>query len=72
LDGRWDKDPISRLTEEPIDKLTFSDPTAGADSRRYHVVAVDALGQEGLPSAPVWYDREWKKFYEPFTGRWHQ
>ncbi len=72
LDGRWDKDPISRLTEEPIDELTFSDPTAGADSRRYHVVAVDALGQEGLPSAPVWYDREWKKFYEPFTGQWHQ
>ena len=72
LDWRWDKDPISRLTEEPIDELTFSDPTAGADSRRYHVVAVDALGQEGLPSAPVWYDREWKKFYEPFTGQWHQ
>jgi hypothetical protein len=72
LDGRWDKDPISRLTEEPIDELTFSDPTAGDDSRRYHVVAVDALGQEGLPSAPVWYDHEWKKFYEPFTGQWHQ
>jgi len=72
LDGRWDKDPISRITDEPIDELTFSDSTAGSHIRRYHVVAVDALGQEGLPSCPVWYDREWKRFYEPFTGRWHQ
>ncbi len=34
--------------------------------------AVDALGQEGLPSSPVWHNREWKRFYEPFTGQWHQ
>jgi hypothetical protein len=72
LDGRWDKDPISRLTAEPITDLTFSDPTAGQHSRRYHIVAVDALGQEGLPSAPVWYMREWRKYYEPFIGQWHQ
>ena len=72
LDGRWDKDPISRLTENPVSDLRFSDPSAGKDSRRYHVVAVDALGQEGFPSAPVWYNREWKRFYEPFVGQWHQ
>ena len=72
LDGRWDKDPTSRLTENPIGDLTFSDPSAGKDSRRYHVVAVDALGQEGFPSAPVWCKREWKRFYEPFVGQWHQ
>jgi hypothetical protein len=72
LDGRWDKDPISRLTEDPVADLTFADPAAGEHSRRYHVVAVDVLGQEGLPSAPVWYNREWKRFYEPFVGQWHQ
>ncbi len=72
LDGRWDKDPISRLTAEPIKDLTFSDPTAGDKIRRYHVVAVDALGQEGMPSRPVWYRREWGRYYEPFVGEWHQ
>ncbi|MBN2269308.1 MAG: fibronectin type III domain-containing protein [Sedimentisphaerales bacterium] len=72
LDGQWDKDTISRLTDDPIDGATFSDSTAGDHTRRYHIVAVNALGQEGLPSAPVWYSREWRRFYEPFTGQWHQ
>jgi len=72
LDGRWDKDPISRLTEEPVRNLTFSDSTAGDKIRRYHVVAVDILGQEGRPSRPVWYRREWGRYYEPFVGEWHQ
>lgn len=72
LDGRWDKDPISRLTPDPVDALVFSDSGAGDNTRRYHVVAVDALGQEGAPSRPVWHEREWKRFYEPFTGQWHQ
>ena len=72
LDGRWDKDPISRLTPEPITALTFEDPKAGSHTRRYYVVAVDALGQEGHPSSPVWFNREWKRFYEPFVGPWHQ
>ena len=31
-----------------------------------------ALGQEGIPSAPVWFEREWKPFYKPFVGEWHQ
>ena len=35
-------------------------------------VAVDALGQEGYPSAPAWFERQYKKHYEPFTGAWHQ
>ncbi|MCS7306200.1 MAG: hypothetical protein NZ602_13975 [Thermoguttaceae bacterium] len=72
LDGRWDKDPISRLTPEPISQLQFEDTTAGDQTRRYYVVAVDALGQEGHPSSPVWFNREWKRFYEPFVGPWHQ
>jgi hypothetical protein len=72
MDGRYDDAPIPRLTAEPIGATEYTDPGAGKATRRYHVVAVDALGQEGFPSAPVWFQREWKKFYEPFTGEWHQ
>lgn len=72
MNGRYDKDPIVRLTAEPISSLAHQDSEAGKASRRYYIVAVDALGQEGFPSAPVWFEREWKRFYEPFTGEWHQ
>ncbi len=72
LDGRWNKDPVSRLTEEPITATTFADSTAGKATRRYYVVAVDALGQEGFPSSPVWFQREWQEFYTPFVGEWRQ
>jgi hypothetical protein len=70
--GRWDKDPIVRLTKEPIPETEFLDETAGRDTRRYEIVAVDALGQEGAPSQPVWSRREWRKFYLPYTEEWHQ
>jgi hypothetical protein len=72
MDGRYDKEPVSRLTPEPVDAPEYSDPAAGKKTRRYYVVAVDALGQEGHPSSPVWHEREWKKHYLPFTGEWHQ
>lgn len=72
MDGRFDKEPVTRLTPDPIRELTFSDREAGKKSRRYYVVAVDALGQEGAPSSPVWFAREWKSFYDPFVGEWHQ
>jgi hypothetical protein len=72
MDGRYDKEPVTRLTPEPIAGTTFVDPEAGKKSRRYYVVAVDSLGQEGSPSSPVWYEREWKSFYLPFIGPWHQ
>jgi len=72
MDGRWDKDPMSRLTADPQSETTFADETAGKDTRRYYVVAVDSLGQEGFPSAPVWYQREWRAYYAPFVGQWHQ
>jgi hypothetical protein len=72
MDGRWDKDPLTRLTLEPLRACAFADAEAGRHARRYYVVAVDAIGQEGRPSAPVWFEREWKSFYAPFTGEWHQ
>ena len=72
LDGRWDSDPVARLTAAPINETTYTDETAGDNSRRYYVVAVDPLGQEGFPSSPVWHRREWGAFYEPFVGEWHQ
>jgi hypothetical protein len=72
MDGRYDKEPVSRLTDKPIATTTFDDPEAGKTARRYYVVAVDALGQEGFPSSPVWFQREWRSFYVPFVGEWHQ
>jgi hypothetical protein len=72
MDGRFDNAMVSRLTPAPIKDTQFTDKTAGKTTRRYYIVAVDALGQEGIPSAPVWFDREWKQFYKPFVGEWHQ
>lgn len=72
LDGRWNKDSVSRLTPEPVAQTTFQDETAGRSTRRYYLVAVDALGQEGFPSSPVWHNREWRDYYTPFVGPWHQ
>jgi hypothetical protein len=72
MDGRYDNTKIPRLTGEPITTTTYSDPEAGKATRRYHIVAIDALGQEGFPSSPVWFNREWKPFYAPFVGEWHQ
>jgi hypothetical protein len=71
-DGRWDKDTISRLTPQPIQATEFLDERAGSNTRRYEVVAVDVLGQEGEPSQPVWGRREWRKYYAPYVGEWHQ
>jgi hypothetical protein len=72
MDGRFDNAAIPRLTAEPVAATTYRDASAGKSTRRYYVVAVDALGQEGFPSAPVWFEREWKQYYEPFVGEWHQ
>lgn len=71
-DGRWDKDTISRLTPRPIASQEFLDEKSGTDTRRYEILAVDILGQEGEPSQPVWSRREWARFYVPYVGEWHQ
>jgi hypothetical protein len=64
--------PVTRLTKDPITEPRFVDENAGKVTRRYWVVAVDALGQEGFPSAPTWHWRQFRDYYVPFTGEWHQ
>lgn len=61
-----------RYAEAPPTATQFLDETAGEGTRRYEIVAVDTLGQEGEPSRPVWSRREWGKFYVPYVGAWHQ
>lgn len=64
--------PTHRLTAAPIADTKFADQAAGREPRRYWIVAVDALGQEGLPSSPTWHYRTQREFYVPFVGPWHQ
>jgi len=63
---------VTRVTADPIAEPRYSDPKAGRVPRRYWVVVVDALGQEGFPSAPTWHNREYRRYYTPFVGEWHQ
>src|SRR5262249_56693480 len=63
--GRWD---IVRATEGPVRETAWSH-RAGRGTTRYWVVAVDALGQEGEPSSPAWFNQSYKGF---FAGEWHQ
>ncbi|MCX7591331.1 MAG: hypothetical protein N2255_06850 [Kiritimatiellae bacterium] len=73
-DGRGDDTKISLLTAQPIKSCSYTDTTAGGIARRYHIVVVDALGQEGIPSAPVWGFRPWREHYAPWipADGWHQ
>lgn len=64
LEGTW---KIARVTEKPIAETTFRHK-AGKGETRFWVVTVDALGQEGQPSSPVWFNRTYRGFY---TGDWH-
>ncbi|HXX95325.1 MAG TPA: fibronectin type III domain-containing protein, partial [Planctomycetota bacterium] len=59
---------VTRVTPEPIRQTTFA-RAAGKEMRRYCVVAVDALGQEGQPSSSAWYQKSYAGF---FRGEWHQ
>lgn len=37
--------------------------------KRYSIVAVDAIGQEGQPSSPIRCNKSYPGFY---PGEWHQ
>jgi hypothetical protein len=59
---------IVRVTDTPLTATTFTHES-GRNTTRYWVVAVDALGQEGEPSSPAWFNQSYKGF---FRGEWHQ
>jgi hypothetical protein len=59
---------VTRVTPEPIRGTTFVHP-AGREMKRFCVVAVDAIGQEGQPSSSAWYNKSYPGF---FSGEWHQ
>ena len=65
LEGTW-KDV--RVTEKPLAATTLLH-RVGRGQTRFWVVAVDALGQEGEPSSPAWFNHSYRGFY---TGEWHQ
>lgn len=65
------KETIKRLTPKAIKETQFTDRNVGGQAR-YYIFAVDALGQEGYPSSPVWCNRRLKDRYAPFVGEWHQ
>ena len=60
LDGVWN---IQCLTPEPI-KATRFEFAVGKQATRFWITAVDALGQEGQPSSPVWHGRSYSGFYQ--------
>ena len=59
-------------TDKNDPELTCDPINRGKATRRCYVVAVDALNQEGFPSAPVWFRRDWRTLYAPFVGHWRQ
>jgi hypothetical protein len=65
LEGTWN---IVRITNDPIRETAFFHK-GGKGTTRYWVTALDALGQEGQPSSPVWHNQKYAGFY---VGEWHQ
>jgi hypothetical protein len=58
---------VARITPEPVKSAPF--PLTGGGTKRYCIVAVDAIGQEGQPSSSAWLGKSYKGF---FAGEWHQ
>ncbi|HYH67439.1 MAG TPA: fibronectin type III domain-containing protein [Urbifossiella sp.] len=65
LEGTW---KVVRVTEKPLAATTLLH-RVGRGTTRFWVVAVDALGQEGEPSSPAWFNHSYRGFY---PGEWHQ
>ena len=65
LKGTWEIIPAET---DLVHNTAFSHPS-GRNATRYWVLAVDALGQEGQPSSPVWCNHDYRGFYQ---GEWHQ
>jgi len=75
MEGRFNDAAVTLLTAEPLKATTFTDKIANSpndDAKRYYVVAVDGLGQEGIVGSPTWGNREYAKYYVGFLEEWHQ
>ncbi|MCG3179522.1 MAG: hypothetical protein BIFFINMI_01858 [Phycisphaerae bacterium] len=75
MEGRFDYNGVTLLTTEPIKGTTYTDRIANGpddDAKRYYVVAVDSLGQEGIVGSKTWGAREYARFYVGFVEEWHQ
>lgn len=75
MEGRFDNEPVTLLTPEPVKVTTYTDriPNGPDDAaKRYYVVAVDSLGQEGIVGSATWGSREYARYYVGFLGEWHQ
>ena len=62
--------PASRIGEANVPDYTDK----AGKAARYYVVGVDALGQEGYPSSPVWGNRPDQEVYDKYEvggGGWH-
>jgi hypothetical protein len=66
LEGSW---KIVRVTEKPVSETNLRHAAGKGKTGRYWVVAVDAIGQEGQPSSPAWFNHRYEGFSE---GPWHQ
>jgi hypothetical protein len=62
--------PMIRLTDSLVKATTYTVEGLKPNQQRFWVAAVDSLGQEGMPSSPVWYNH---RYYDGFyDGEWHQ
>jgi hypothetical protein len=61
--------PVNKLNASPVSSPYVLPAGSYTFTDRFWVVAVDSLGQEGIPSVPVYYG----DFYAGFhAGEWHQ
>jgi hypothetical protein len=66
LKGTWEILPVN---DTPICETFFSHRVGRGQTTRFWVTALDALGQEGQPSSPAWFNHSYRGF---FQSEWHQ
>jgi len=57
--------PVNKVNTELITGTTYTLPEGAYSNNfdRFWVVSVDVLGQEGIPSVPIWYGDNYAGFY---------
>ncbi|MGA2866620.1 MAG: hypothetical protein ABSF95_19265 [Verrucomicrobiota bacterium] len=59
LKGTWEIVPVN---DTPIRGTSFTRRVGRGETTRFWVTAVDALGQEGQPSSPAWFNHSYRGF----------